>query len=157
MAMNTQPSEGEVLPAAAAADTADRHHRIWRSVDRVKKLSDRVVGIGPFGFGMDGLIGLFPGAGLVYTVGAGGFLLVQGVRTGASPYTLARMVGYLAVDTATTEIPIIGDAIDFLFPGHLLAAKALQKDIEGRHGMPPEVAAKLRKTAKPTRLRWGRR
>jgi hypothetical protein len=155
MAVTSKILEGEILPAAA--EEADRHHRIWRSVERVKKLSDRVVGLGPFGVGMDGLIGLVPGAGLVYTVGAGGFLLVQGVRTGASASTLARMIGYLAVDTATTEIPIIGDAIDFLFPGHLMAAKALQKDIESRHGPPPEAAPRLRKRPGSPRARWGRR
>jgi hypothetical protein len=27
-----------------------------------------------------------------------------------------------------------------LFPGHLMAAKALQKDIEARHGLPDDVA-----------------
>jgi len=27
-----------------------------------------------------------------------------------------------------------------MFPGHLMAAKALQKDIEARHGLPDDVA-----------------
>lgn len=44
------------------------------------------------------------------------------------------MIAYLAADTATSSVPLAGWAIDALFPGHLMAANALQKDIEARHG-----------------------
>ena len=43
------------------------------------------------------------------------------------------MAGYLGVDTATGEVPILGDAVDFFFQGHLLAAKALQAEMEQTH------------------------
>jgi hypothetical protein len=33
-----------------------------------------------------------------------------------------------------TEVPIVGWAMDTLFRGHLMAANALQKDIEARFG-----------------------
>jgi Domain of unknown function (DUF4112) len=139
---------------AADYEAADKHHRIWRSVNRVKKLSDRVVGIGPFGVGLDGLLALvpIPGPDLVYTVGAGGFLMAQALRARASAGTLTRMVSYLALDAATSAFPFVGNAVDFLWPGQLMAATALQKDIERRHGPPPEVAAKLAKKAKPAKL-----
>ena len=52
---------------------ADRHHRIWRSVNVVKKLSDRVIGIGPFGLGVDGVLAWVPGLGPIYSIGAGAF------------------------------------------------------------------------------------
>jgi len=106
---------------------------VWLSVERIKKISDRVIGIGPFGLGLDALLTWIPGLGTIYTVGAGGWLVVQGVRVKASPWTLARMLGYLTVDTVTGEIPLAGDVVDALFPGHLLAAKALQKHIESTH------------------------
>ena len=107
--------------------------KIWSNVEGVKKLSDRAVGIGPFGVGLDGLLTFIPIAGLVYSVGAGGWLLVQASRAKASPATMARMLAYIGLDSATSEVPVIGDAIDFLFPGHLMAAKALQKDIQSTH------------------------
>ena len=107
--------------------------KIWSNVEGVKKLSDRAIGIGPFGVGLDGLLTWIPIAGLVYSVGAGGWLLVQASRAKASPMTMARMLAYVGVDAATSEVPVVGDAIDFLFPGHLMAAKALQKDIESTH------------------------
>ena len=111
--------------------------KIWTNVEGVKKLSDRAVGIGPFGIGLDGLLTWVPVVGTVYSVGAAGWLLMQAVRVKASPATIARMVGYLGLDSATTAVgevvPFVPDAVDFFFPGHLMAAKALQKDIETTH------------------------
>jgi hypothetical protein len=113
--------------------------KIWSNVETVKKLSDRVVGIGPFGVGMDGLLTWIPVLGTAYTFGAAGWLVIQAVRAKAAPGTIARMVGYLGLDTVTTavgEVPFLDfvpSVADVLFPGHLMAAKALQKDIESTH------------------------
>jgi len=111
--------------------------KIWSNVEGVKKLSDRVIGIGPFGIGLDGLLAFVPGVGLVYTIGASAWLLGQALRARASPGTLARMLAYLGLDTLTTVTGeaffIPADVVDVLFPGHLLAARALQKDIASTH------------------------
>ena len=111
--------------------------KIWSNVEGVKKLSDRAVGIGPFGIGLDGLLTWVPVVGTVYSLGAAGWLLVQGIRARAAPGTLLQMVSYLGLDTATTAVgevvPFAPDIVDLLFPGHLMAAKALQKDIESTH------------------------
>ncbi|MFN3558197.1 MAG: DUF4112 domain-containing protein [Caulobacteraceae bacterium] len=113
--------------------------KIWTNVEGVKKLSDRVIGIGPFGIGMDGLLTWVPVVGTAYTLGAAGWLLVQAVKAKAAPGTLVQMLGYLGLDSVTTavgEVPFldfIPSVVDVLFPGHLMAAKALQKDIESTH------------------------
>ena len=107
--------------------------KIWSNVEGVKKLSDRVIGIGPFGIGLDGILAWIPVVNQVYTVGAGGWLMLQAVRARATSWTLAQMAGYIGLDTATDAVPIAGYAVDTLFPGHLLAAKALQKDIASTH------------------------
>lgn len=111
--------------------------KIWSNVEGVKKLSDRAIGIGPFGIGLDGLLTWIPVVGTVYSVGAAGWLLVQAGKARATPGTLMRMAGYLGLDSATTAvgevIPFAPDVIDLFFPGHLLAARALQKDIESTH------------------------
>jgi hypothetical protein len=125
-------SEGEM-----ARRTIGDIEKIWSNVEGVKKLSDRVVGIGPFGIGLDGLLTWAPIIGTVYSFGAAGWLLIQAGRAKASPGTLVRMLGYLGLDTTTTAvgevIPFAPDIVDFFFPGHLLAARALQKDIESTH------------------------
>jgi hypothetical protein len=111
--------------------------KIWSNVEGVKKLSDRAVGIGPFGIGLDGLLTWVPVVGTVYSVGAAGWLLIQAAQARATPATLLRMLSYLGLDTATTAvgevIPFAPDVVDLLFPGHLMAARALQKDIESTH------------------------
>lgn len=116
-------------------------HNAWRTAERVKRLSDRLVGIGPFGIGLDGVLAWVPVVGPFYSVAAGTILIFHGIRGGAAPWTLARMAGYIAADTATDAVPVVGWMADTLFPGHLMAANALQKDIEARHGLPAEVAA----------------
>ena len=113
--------------------------KIWTNVESIKKLSDRVIGLGPFGIGMDGLLTWIPVVGTAYTLGAAGWLVLQAVRAKAAPGTVVRMVGYLGLDSVTTavgEVPFLDfvpSVADVLFPGHLMAAKALQKDIESTH------------------------
>lgn len=114
--------------------TRERAHRAWRIAERVRRLSDRLVGIGPVGLGLDGILAWVPGAGTIYSVGAGGLLIHEAIQAGASKATLVRMGVYLAADSASSTVPIVGWAIDTLFPGHLMAARVLQKDIEKRFG-----------------------
>jgi hypothetical protein len=132
---------------SATSAYADHHegrrakaHRAWRSAETVKRLSDRLIGVGPFGIGLDGVLAWVPGVGLAYGLGAGALLMVHAFQGGASVATLARMAAYLAADNLSDTVPVLGWAVDTLFPGHLMAAKALQKDIESRHGLPEEVA-----------------
>lgn len=120
----------------------EQAHSAWRSADVIKRLSDRVVGLGPLGIGLDGLLAFIPGANLVYGVGAGALLMMESLRAKASAGTMARMMMYLAIDNLTDTVPFVGWAADALFPGHLMAANALQKDIEDRHGAPEGVPHK---------------
>jgi len=122
----------------------DRAHRAWRRAERIKLLSDRVVGVGPWGIGVDGVLAWVPVAGTVYSVGAAAVLLNEAVQAGASRPTLVRMAAYLGLDSVASGVPLIGWALDTLFTGHAFAASALQKDIERRHGRPvDETPAKL--------------
>jgi hypothetical protein len=124
-------------PHAAGAETErERAHRAWTNAERIKRLSDRLIGWGPFGLGLDGVLAWIPGANLLYSLGAGGLLVWEALQASASKATIVRMLIYLGLNSALTEFPIVGWALDTLFPGHLLAARALQRDIEKRHGRP---------------------
>ena len=116
--------------------TTDQAHRAWLTAEKIKQASDRLIAIGPWGVGLDGLLSFVPVAGGLYSLAAGGWLLLEAVRVRAQPWTLARMTAYVAFNTATAEVPIVGQTIDFFFRGHLMAANALQKDIAARHGAP---------------------
>jgi hypothetical protein len=130
----------------------ERAHSAYRSAETLKKLSDRVIGFGPFGVGLDGLLTWIPGAGLVYSVGAGLFLLWTAGRSGASFSTLAKMAGFLGVDMLLSDVPLVGDIADVLWQGHLMAATTMQKDIETRHGAPDGMDSVLHR---PRRRRTG--
>ncbi|HTK35712.1 MAG TPA: DUF4112 domain-containing protein [Caulobacteraceae bacterium] len=107
-------------------------HRVRRSVERVKALSDRVVGIGPFGVGMDGITAWIPGLGALYTVGAAGFLMLQAVRARAGARTLLHMGAVLFVDAVTDLVPVpVAPAVfDMMFTGHKWAANALLRQMD---------------------------
>ncbi|MDP3748243.1 MAG: DUF4112 domain-containing protein [Phenylobacterium sp.] len=128
----------------------DRAHRAWRHAERIKRLSDRLVSVGPIGVGLDGVLAWVPVAGTVYSLGAGALLIAEGIAVGAKPVTLARMAAYIALDSASSVPPVVGWIVDTLFPGHLMAANALQKDIEARHG-PSELAEDWRRGTKGRR------
>jgi hypothetical protein len=140
---------GEVIDEGVAGHRS-RAHRAWRNAETIKRLSDRLIGVGPFGIGLDGVLAWAPGANVAYSLGAAALLAYQAYRAKASMATVARMAAYMLVDTSTSAVPVVGWAVDTLFPGHLMAAKALQRDIEARHGLPEEVELKRRK-----KKRWG--
>lgn len=129
-------------------------HSAWKSAETIKKLSDRVIGFGPFGVGLDGILAWFPGAGLVYSGGAAVYLLFLAARSGASFGSIARMAGILGIDVLMSGVPlpVIPDIADMLWQGHLMAANSLQKDIEARHGVPPSHVERVERE----RLRRGR-
>src|SRR5689334_24243070 len=111
----------------------ERAHRAWRNAERIKRLSDDLLKIGPWGIGLDGVLAWVPLAGTVYSVGTAGLLLYEGVKAQASPWTLTRMAGYMAANSVMSDVPVVGWAMDTLFRGQLMAASALQKDVEARH------------------------
>lgn len=125
-------------------------HKIRDSIEAVKRLSDRVVGIGPFNIiGLDGILALLPIPALstAYSIIAGSFLLIQGMRARVSPGTLIVCLFILLIDSGITTveeltqlIPFAGPllallpgAVDLLFQGHLYAAHMIQKDIDKTH------------------------
>jgi hypothetical protein len=153
MTERTETVEGYVVDEGPSSHR-QRAHQAWRHAETIKRLSDRLIGIGPFGLGLDGVLAWVPGMGLVYGLGAGGLLMFHAIQARASGPTLARMAAYLAADNLSDTVPVLGWAVDTLFPGHLMAAKALQKDIEAKHGLPDEIDAKTRKKR---RVKTGRR
>ena len=130
----------------------ERAHRAWRNAERIKKLSDNLIKIGPWGLGLDGVLAWVPVAGTLYSVGSGALLLYEGWKAKAAPWTLTRMAGYMIVNSAMSDVPVIGWAMDTLFRAQLMAANALQKDIEARHGRADDTvdAPSWREMVRPT-------
>jgi hypothetical protein len=119
---------------------AARAHRAWLTAERIKRVADRLIGLGPFSIGLDGLLAPVPIAGTLFSLGAGVWLMVEGIKARASTYTMARMLFYVGFRTVASIVPLEGWLVDVLFRGHMMAARALQKDIARRWGEPPVAA-----------------
>lgn len=114
----------------------ERAHRAWRNAQRIKRLSDDLIRLGPWGLGLDGVLAWVPVAGTLYSIGTGALLLYEGLRARATPWTLTRMAAYMIANSAMSDVPVVGWAMDTLFRGQHMAANALQKDIAARWGEP---------------------
>lgn len=128
---------------------------IRRSVERVGRLSDSLVRIGPFGLGIDGALSWIPGVGEAYSVAAGAFILVQAARARVPPTVFVAAAALIASRTAITAIPIGGAVASDLYRAHRwsawLVARAIDRKLAsgaagtarpvGRGSLAPEPAA----------------
>jgi len=119
----------------------ERAMKAWRRAERIRRLSDRLIGFGRWGLGLDGVLAWVPVAGTAYSLGAGALLLHEAFQAEASTATIGRMALYLGLNTVASGVPLIGWAADTLYTGHAFAARALQKDIEARYGRPADAEA----------------
>ena len=83
--------------------------------------------------GLDGILTWVPAVGGVYGLGVGGFLLVQAARVKASRSAMVKMGLLIGADALVGEIPLLGDAFDFLFRAHARSARILLKEMERTH------------------------
>lgn len=123
------------------ARTAAEAQRAYEAVDDFKGWADKLIPIPLLGgVGVDGLIALLntnpvtaavgAPADATYSVLAGGYALLQGWRGRASPATLLRALLYMSADSIVSAIPVLGGYADFVYRGHAMAARAIQRDLE---------------------------
>lgn len=85
-------------------------------------------------FGLDGLVGLIPGAGDLTTFAVSGYMLWMMATKGASGFVLARMVLNIVIDLIIGSIPFIGDIFDVAFKANMRNMKLMEQHyVEGRH------------------------
>ena len=119
--------------------------RIRDSVSLVGRLSDGLVRLGPFSLGIDGVLSWIPAVGEFYSLGAGAFILVQGIRGGAPASVLARAAFILGIRTLGDTVPLAGSLFADVFTAHKWAAKMVVRAIDERLGVIDVV---------PRRSRW---
>jgi hypothetical protein len=110
--------------------------RNLKGLERLAKLMDsqfRIPGT-DFRFGLDGLIGLIPGAGDLSTFAVSGYMVLILAQNGASGYVLARMIVNILIDAIIGSIPLIGDLFDIAFKANMRNLRLMQEHyVEGRH------------------------
>ncbi len=104
--------------------------KIRDSVAWLGRMSDGIVRIGPFSLGLDGVLAWVPGLGEVYSMGAAGFLLLQGVRARVPVGVLAVCAAMMAFRTGISAIPLAGSAAADLFTAHKWSARLIVRAVE---------------------------
>lgn len=87
-------------------------------------------------FGIDPLIGLFPGIGDLVSPVFSIFLLWHGARLRVPKVVLARMVLNALIDAGAGSIPVLGDLFDFAWKANAWNLALLEK-----HAMPGQRAS----------------
>lgn len=121
-------------------------HNVLENIKTTRWVSDKFVGAGPFGIGLDGILTMFPGIGELYTIAASAYLLVQARKARVPGIVYCQMGALFLVDLAATAVPVTGDAFDMFFCAHLwaggLLARAIQRTEYIDHDdLPPTGAA----------------
>jgi uncharacterized protein DUF4112 len=87
----------------------------------------------PLRFGWDSILGLFPGLGDVLTSLISLLIVHHAWQTGASRFTLARMVGNVALDFVVGAVPFVGDLFDVAFKANRRNARLLEQHLKRRN------------------------
>ena len=118
--------------------------RIRDSVSLVGRLSDSIVRLGPFSLGIDGVLSWIPGVGEFYSLGAGAFILVQGIRAGAPASVLVAAAFILGARTFGDVVPFGGPLFADVFTAHKWAANMVVRAIDQRRGVVTEDSPRAR-------------
>ena len=104
-------------------------------VARLKKLEqrlDRQFSLFGVQFGIDGIIGLVPVLGDIFTGAMGLYLILEARRLGAKRWTMVRMLTNWALDFGLGAIPVVGDFFDIAFKSNSKNLRLLIADLEKR-------------------------
>jgi len=81
-------------------------------------------------FGLDSVLGLFPGLGDVLTSAIALLIVHHAWQAGASKLTLARMLGNVGLDFIVGAAPFIGDLFDFVFKANRKNQRLLERHLD---------------------------
>lgn len=83
--------------------------------------------------GVDALLNLIPGLGLVATKGVSAYLIYEARRLGAPPTLIARMIGNIGVDFVISSIPVIGWVGDVFYRANNKNIALLRQHLDQRY------------------------
>jgi hypothetical protein len=83
-----------------------------------------------FRFGLDGVIGLFPGIGDAVSTAMSAYIVYEAKQLGVPKHVLARMIGNVALDGLVGAVPLAGDVFDVMFRANRRNIKLLREHLE---------------------------
>jgi hypothetical protein len=103
---------------------------IRASLERIARLSDGLIRIGPWGLGLDGILSWVPGLGELYSAGAAVFILAQGARAQVPPATLLIAAALMGGRTVISALPFAGPLVADMLTLHRLSARLIIRAID---------------------------
>jgi Domain of unknown function (DUF4112) len=140
-----QARSGAGLGAAATADLLGRftarmsHQERLNQVQFLARIMDDqffVPGTN-IRFGLDSILGLFPGLGDAITSAVSLLIVHHAWQTGASPVLLGRMFANIGVDFLLGAVPVIGDVCDLAWKANRKNARLLEQHLSATAGARP--------------------
>jgi hypothetical protein len=81
-------------------------------------------------FGIDPLLGLFPGGGDVVGAALSGYIVYESWRLGVPPSGIARMIMNVFADTLLGAVPVAGDLFDAFWKANLRNIEILRGHVD---------------------------
>lgn len=107
---------------------------IRRSVERVGRLSDGLLRVGPLRLGAEAALSWIPGVGEIYGAAAAAFLIGQGLRAGVPMRTLLAAGMLMGGRTLISAVPVAGPLTADVLALHGLSARMIARAIDRQLG-----------------------
>lgn len=107
-----------------------------RRLERLAWLLDTSIGIPGtrFRFGIDPVLGLFPGGGDLVGAALSAYVVIEAWRLGLPGNAIARMIANVAADTLLGSVPVAGDVFDAWWKANLRNVAILREHIARTDG-----------------------
>lgn len=99
-----------------------------RSLARLMDSSIRLPG--GFKIGLDAIIGLVPIVGDLAGTAISMYILAHGVKAGAKPLVIAKMIFNMILEATLGAIPILGDIFDMFFKANQRNVRLLERQLD---------------------------
>ena len=107
-------------PTRPPADAPRRLRRLAWLLDSAIRLP------GGFSIGIDGILGLIPGAGDLLAAVLSSYIVVEAARMRLPGSVLLRMVWNIALELIVGAIPLLGDLFDIVFKANVRNVKLIE-------------------------------
>ena len=94
-------------------------------------LMDESIPIGPWKIGLDGLIGLIPGAGDMAGAAVSAVIILRAAQSGIARSAIVRMVINAALDSLLGSLPLFGDIFDFAYRSNMRNVRIYREALRG--------------------------
>lgn len=102
-----------------------------QKIRKIANLLDTAIGIPgtKIRFGLDPILGLFPGGGDLVTAVISGYMIYLAASFGLEQSKIFEMIRNVAIETAIGSVPIVGDIFDAYFKANLRNLEILESHL----------------------------